>query len=133
MLLKTKKNAFSWKRSLTRATQKQQVSRKLTPTLKEKVDWLNLFLNKSSLETLLIHFPRKIEYCKYLLSEINQIQSAKRKMDKDWRLTRLMNVELKIANLKKCISDTNKVKQLIPQVPNVPLKTGFPLRLKKSA
>lgn len=125
MSLKTKNNFRNWQRSLTRATQKQ---RRNLP-LKEKVDWLKAFLKKSPQELFLVHFPNKVEYCNYLFSEMNQIQSTV-KMDASWKRTRLMNVEIKIDKLKECLTNTKKVKKLVQKVPNVPLKTGFPLRLK---
>jgi len=120
---RTKKR--DWKTSLITSSQK----RPLSLALRGKISWLKKFSRYPSFSES-INFPNKESFCKYLLSEAAQLNSTS-PIDPDWRRTRMMNIELKIDTLKDCITEMRKVKRCCLKMPNTPLLTGFPLRLKR--
>ena len=115
-----------WKTSLITSSQKKPLSL----ALREKISWLKKFSRYTSFSET-IKFPNKEAYCNYLLSEAAQLNSASQ-IDPEWRRTKVMNVELKIDNLKGCITEIRKVKKCCLKMPNTPLLTGFPIRLKSA-
>lgn len=119
---KTKKR--DWKTSLITSSKK----RPLSLALRGKISWLKKFSRYLSFSES-INFPNKKAYCNYILSEAAQLNSISQ-IDPDWRHTKMMNVELKIDNLKGCITGMRKVKRCCLKMPNTPLLIGFPLRLK---
>lgn len=120
---RTKKR--NWKTSLISSSQK----RPLSLALRGKISWLKKFSRYPSFSES-INFPNKESFCKYLLSEATKLNSIS-PIDPEWRRTRIMNIELKIDNLKGCITEMRKVKRCCLKMPITPLLAGFPLRLKR--
>ena len=113
----------NWKRSLFRANnqriQKQPTSVDIPSSLNEKVDWFRGFAKHGdSIEAK--------AYCNYLLTEIDQMQFPDLQNNDDWRRTRVMNIELKIDNLKNCHETVKKVRFFVTYMPQTPTHSFCP-------